>query len=103
MADLDPARRGLVVGERRGADRGQRAVGGVVNAETVPLPVPSWALETNSWAGLVGRNSLPNGPRPCAGNGEPGAAVRSPSEPTVKLSICERRRRGSRRAWCRRR
>ena len=56
------------------------------NAETVPVPA-LWALETNSWFGLVGRNSLPNGPRPCAGKGEPGAAVRRPPRPTVKLSI----------------
>ena len=36
----------------------------------VPVPAPAlWALDTNSWWGLVGRNSLPNGPRPCAGNG----------------------------------
>ena len=35
------------------------------NAETVPEPVPVlWALDTNSWPGLVGRNSLPNGPAP---------------------------------------
>ena len=45
------------------------------NAETVPAPAPSWALDTKSWRGLVGRNSLPNGPRPWAGNGDPGAAV----------------------------
>src|SRR5450755_1502326 len=57
------------------------------NADTVPLLAPPWALETNSCSGLVGRNSLPNGPGPCAANGEPGAAVRRPSEPTLKLSI----------------
>ena len=33
-------------------------------ADTVPLPVPPWALETNSCRGSVGRNSLPNGPSP---------------------------------------
>src|ERR1700677_58654 len=60
------------------------------NAETVPVPAPTlWALDTNSWLGLVGRNSLPNGPSPWAGNGEPGAAVSLPSKPTVKLSITE--------------
>src|SRR6266581_2477563 len=58
------------------------------NADTVPEPAPVlWALDTNSWPGLVGRNSLPNGPRPWAGKGDPGAAVRRPPEPTVKLSI----------------
>jgi len=46
-------------------------------------------LDTNSWPGLVGRNSLPNGPGPWAGNGDPGAAVSLPSKPTVKLSITE--------------
>src|ERR1700722_236469 len=60
-----------------------------VNAETVPSPVPLWALDTNSWPGLVGRNWLPNGPVPWAVNGEPGAAVSRPPSPTVKLSICE--------------
>src|SRR5690242_9190141 len=60
-------------------------------AETVPLSAATLcALETNSWLGSVGRNSLPNGPRPCAENGESGAAVRRPSEPTLKLSICDR-------------
>ena len=59
-------------------------------AETVPVPAPTlWALDTKSWPGSVGRNSLPNGPRPCAGNGEPGAAVRRPPKPTVKLAIWE--------------
>src|SRR3954452_5117690 len=58
-----------------------------LNAETVPLPVPPWAFETNSWLESVGRNSLPNGPAPCAANGEPAAAVRRPSRPTLKLSI----------------
>src|ERR1700678_2937974 len=60
-----------------------------VNAETVPSPVPLWALDTNSWLGLVGRNWLPNGPGPRGGNGDPGAAVSRPPSPTVKLSICE--------------
>src|ERR1700741_2595476 len=56
----------------------------------VPVPAPMlWALDTNNWLGLVGRNSLPNGPRPWAGHGEPGAAVSRPSKPTVKLSITE--------------
>ena len=63
--------------------------GASVNAETVPLPGPPCAFETNSCVGLVGRNSLPNGPRPCAANGDPAAAVRRPSAPTVKLSISE--------------
>src|ERR1700759_2860881 len=56
----------------------------------VPVPAPMlWALDTNNWLGLVGRNSLPNGPSPWAGNGEPGAAFSLPSKPTVKLSITE--------------
>src|SRR5215469_136205 len=59
------------------------------NADTVPRPAPLCALDTNSWSGLVGRNWLPNGPSPCAVNGEPGAAVSRPSCPTVKLSIWE--------------
>jgi len=61
-----------------------------VYAEMVPLSgAVLWALETNSWSGLVGRNSLPNGPRPWAVNGDPGALVSRPSKPTVKLSISE--------------
>src|SRR4029077_17785812 len=48
-----------------------------------------WGLETNSWSGLGGRNSLPNGPRPWAVNGDPGALVNRPSKPTGKLSISE--------------
>src|SRR6266550_1474351 len=59
------------------------------NAETVPAPGPPWALETNSWLGLVGRNSLPNGPGPWAGKGEPGAVVPRPLASTEKLSISE--------------
>src|SRR5213078_3892997 len=58
-----------------------------LKAETVPLLVPPWAFDTNSWVGSVGRNSLPNGPGPCAANGEPGAAVSRPLPSTVKLSI----------------
>src|SRR5947209_10713220 len=58
------------------------------NAETVPAPGPPCALETNSWAGFVGRNSLPNGPGPWAANGEPGAGVTCPAW-IVKLSISE--------------
>ena len=59
-----------------------------LKAETVPVPAPTLcALETNSCWGFVGRNSLPKGPRPCAGDGDPGAAVKSPSLPTTKLSI----------------
>src|SRR5580765_4420465 len=61
-----------------------------LKAEIVPVPAPTlWALETKSCVGSVGRNSLPNGPRPCAGNGDAAAAVSSPSAPTVKLSISE--------------
>src|SRR5438034_11398910 len=61
-----------------------------LKAEIVPVPAPTlWALETKSCVGSVGRNSLPNGPRPCAANGDAGAAVRRPSAPTVKLSISE--------------
>src|SRR5271165_5716396 len=59
------------------------------NAETVPLPAPPWALLTNSCEGSVGRNSEPNGPGPCAVNGDPGAAVRRPPQPMWKLAICE--------------
>ncbi|MGC1287100.1 MAG: hypothetical protein WA895_29630 [Streptosporangiaceae bacterium] len=46
-------------------------------------------METNSWLGFVGRISLPNGPRACAGNGDPCASVSRPLKPTVKLEICE--------------
>src|SRR6476619_2131684 len=54
-----------------------------LKAEIVPVPGPTlWALETKSWDGSVGRNSLPNGPSPCAANGEPAAAVSRPSPPT---------------------
>src|SRR2546421_547266 len=60
-----------------------------LNAETLPASAPPWALETNSWLGSVGRNSLPNGPGPCAAKGEPGAAVRRPSEATAKLAISD--------------
>src|SRR5580700_7175311 len=59
------------------------------NADTVPSPAALWAFETNSWSGFVGRNSLPNGPTPCAANGEPGAAISRPLNPTRKLSICD--------------
>src|ERR1700689_5366020 len=56
----------------------------------VAVPAPTLgALDTSSWSGSVGRNSLPNGPRPWAGNGDPGAAVSRPLKPTVKLSITE--------------
>src|SRR5207302_8085298 len=55
-----------------------------LKAETVPLPGQSCALETKSWVASVGRNSLPNGPRHCAANGEAGAAVRRPSLQKVK-------------------
>src|SRR5947209_18471596 len=54
------------------------------NAETVPAPGPPCALETNSWCGFVGRNSLPNGPGPWAANGEAGAACGRPLT-TAKL------------------
>src|ERR1700748_681597 len=61
-----------------------------VYAEMVPLSgAVLWALETNSWSGLVGGTSLPNGPRPWAVNGDPGALVSRPPKPTVKLSISE--------------
>src|SRR6478752_2932678 len=60
-----------------------------LNAETVPLPGPSCALDTNSWLGLVGRNSLPKGPRPWAAIGEPGAVANRPSRRTRKLSISD--------------
>ena len=60
-----------------------------LKAETVPLFVPPWAFETKSWLASVGRNSLPNGPMPCASNGEFSAAVSRPSAPTVKLSMTE--------------
>src|SRR6266704_1930546 len=55
----------------------------------VPLPGPSCALEIKTWLELVGRNSLPNGPAPCAAKGEPGAALRWPSSSTLKLSISD--------------
>ncbi len=57
----------------------------------LPLPGPSCALETKSWLELVGRNSLPNGPAPCAAKGEPGAIRRWPSSSTLKLSISDGR------------
>ena len=44
-----------------------------LKAETVPLPAPACAFETNNRPGVVGRNSLPNGPAACAAKGEPGA------------------------------
>ena len=59
------------------------------NADTVPALAPPWAFETNSCDGLVGLNSLPNGPGACAANGEPGAAASRPSLFTRKLSISE--------------
>ena len=52
-----------------------------LNAETVPVPAPSWALDTYSWLGFVGRNSLPNGPsalrreRRTGGRGQPAVAA----------------------------
>ena len=90
MGDLHPARRGLAIGERGAGERCQRAVKGVAErGDGAGAGAALCALETKSWLGLVGRNSLPNGPRPWAGNGEPGAAVSRPSKPTVKLSISE--------------
>src|SRR5206468_3565566 len=59
------------------------------NADTLPRLAPSWALDTYSSDGLVGRNSLPNGPIFWAGNGEPAAALRCPSALTAKLSISD--------------
>src|SRR5437588_1119973 len=58
-------------------------------ADTVPALEPPCAFETNSCDGLVGLNSLPNGPGPCAAKGEPGAGARRPSGRTAKLSISE--------------
>src|SRR5207237_10352436 len=60
-----------------------------LKAETVPLPAPPCALETNSCVAFVERNSLPNGPGPWAGNGELGAAVSRPSATRVRMSISE--------------
>src|SRR5438128_2865410 len=57
----------------------------------LPLSAPSCALDTKSWLEVVERNSLPNGPAPCAAKGEPGAALRWPSSSTLKLSISEGR------------
>src|SRR3977135_2944231 len=50
------------------------------NADTLPLLAPPCAFETNSWPGLVGRNSLPNGPGPCAANGDLAAGPTRPSK-----------------------
>ena len=58
-------------------------------ADTVPLPAPPCAFETNNWVGFVGLNSLPKGPSPWAVYGEPGAAVSFPFAPTEKLSISD--------------
>ena len=49
-------------------------------AETVPLPAPSWAFDTKTWRGFVGRNSLPNGPGPWAANGRAGRGGQAPVE-----------------------
>src|SRR3981081_2063566 len=59
------------------------------NADTLPLLAPPCAFETNSWPGLVGRNSLPNGPGPCAANGDLAAGTMRPSKRTWKLSISD--------------
>ena len=59
-----------------------------LKAETEPRLFPACALETNSWLGFVGRNSLPKGPVAWAGNGEPGAGVSRPPDPTVNVTIC---------------
>ena len=56
-----------------------------LKAETEPRLFPACALETNSWLGFVGRNSLPKGPVAWAGNGEPGAGVSRPPDPTVNV------------------
>src|SRR5438105_4135475 len=58
-----------------------------LNADTVPLLPPAWALETYRWAGFVGENSLPNGPADWAANGDPAAGISRPPGLTVKLSI----------------
>src|SRR6185437_11955256 len=56
-----------------------------LKAETEPRLFPACALETNSWLRFVGRNSLPKGPVAWAGNGEPGAGVSRPPDPTVNV------------------
>ena len=60
-----------------------------LNADTVPLAPPAWALETYRWAGFVGENSLPNGPADWAANGDPVAGISRPLGLTVKLSISQ--------------
>jgi len=59
-----------------------------LNAETVPLPGPACAFETNSCPGFVGRNSLPNEPAPYATMGSP---ARRSGARRARLGIVRRR------------
>ena len=90
VGDLHPARGHLVIRERGACDRRQLAVA-VVSERRDGAAVRGGVVGVGDeqLTGLAGRNSLPNGPRPWAGNGDPGAAVSRPPEPTVKLSIRE--------------
>ena len=64
MADLDPARRGLVVGERRTADRRQRPVPGHVEGRDGAEPGPVVGVGDEQLE-RVGRAELATeGPRP---------------------------------------
>lgn len=69
----------ISTGRRRASCRsGRGAVHVSWNDETVPSPVPLWALVTNSWCGRSAgtRSRMDRGPAP--GYGEPEAAISRP-------------------------
>ncbi len=101
MADLDPAGRDPVVADRRAGDRGEVAVGGVGEARDEArggaAPARGDVRVGDEELVGVGRAELAAELAVALGRGEalgvdtasPGPVVRSPSSPTVKLSICE--------------
>ncbi len=88
MADLDPARRCLVVGERASPDRRQCPVEPDVEGGDGPSASPDVVgVGDEKLLGVRRPELAAKGPSPCAEEGDPGAAVRSPPLPTTKLSI----------------
>jgi hypothetical protein len=89
VADLDPARGGLGVSERRSPDRRQRSVPGHVEGRDGPQAGPIVGIRDKQLERVRGAELTAERPETLGGGGEPGAAVNSPPKPTEKLSICE--------------
>ena len=87
VRDLHPARRGLLVRVRAGADRGEHAVGAVVERGNRAGAGAGVRVGDEQLRGLVGRNSEPNGPMRLWRERRTGAAVSRPNGETVKLSM----------------